>query len=98
MIGITGIGGLNELQVARPIKDSRNLPVVDHLPESGTDAVSISQAGQSAAEIARYIRESAGESEIREERVQAAKQNLEEGRQRVEEVLNELASALVNYI
>ena len=97
MIGLTGIGNLNELQVARPIKGSRNLPVVD-LPESGKDAVSISQAGQNAAEIARYIRETAGESEIREERVQAAKQRLDEGRQRVEEVLNELASALVSYI
>ena len=97
MIGITGIGGLNELQVARPIKGARNLPVVD-LPESGKDAVSISESGRTAAEVARYIRESAGDSEIRQERVQAAKQQLEEGRQNVEEVLNKLASALLSYL
>lgn len=97
MIGLTGIGGLGAPQELRPTKTARDLPVVD-LPESGKDAVSISKPGQRAAEVARYIRESAGDSEIREERVEAAKQQLSEGRQRVEEVLTELASALLSYV
>lgn len=97
MTGITGIGNLNELQVARPIKNSRNLPAAD-APSTNQDGVRISDAAQQAAEVARYIRESSTDSEIRQERVEAAKQNLEEGRQRVEEVLTELASALVSYI
>ena len=96
MIGITGIGTLNELQVARPVKGSRNLPVND-LPVEGKDAVNISQVGKEAAEIARYIRETTGESEIRQERVEAAKQRLDEGRQRVEDVLNAVAEALLSY-
>jgi len=78
-------------------KGIRNLPVVD-LPASGKDAVSISESGRTAAEVARYIRESAGESEIRQERVDAVKQQLEEGRQNVEEVLTKLASELLNYL
>ena len=97
MIGITGVGALDELQVARPVKDQRSLPVNDR-PATGTDAVTISAAGQHAAEVARYIRESAGESEIREELVEEAKQNLNEGRQRVEEVLNAVAEALLSYL
>jgi anti-sigma28 factor (negative regulator of flagellin synthesis) len=97
MTGITGIGNLNELQVARPIKGARNLPAAD-APSTDQDAVKISEAAQQAAEVARYLRESAKDSEIRQERVEAAKQSLSEGRQRVEEVLTELASALVSYI
>jgi anti-sigma28 factor (negative regulator of flagellin synthesis) len=97
MTGITGIGHLNELQVSRPVKGTRNLPAAD-APSTTQDAVKISDAAQQAAEVARYIRESAEDSEIRQERVEAAKQSLNEGRQRVEEVLTELASALVSYI
>lgn len=97
MIGITGIGSLDALQDTRPIKGGRNLPVNDAFP-TGTDAVNISDAGKEAAEIARYIRESASESEIRQEQVETAKRNLDEGRQRVEEVLNRVAEAIVSYI
>jgi len=97
MTGITGIGNLNELQVARPVKGPRDLPAKD-AQSANLDDVRISNAGQQAAEVARYIRESSAESEIRQERVEAAKQNLNEGRQRVEDVLNKLASALVSYI
>lgn len=97
MIGVTGIGSLKELQVARPVKGDRNLPVND-LPETGKDALDISEAGKEAAEVARFIRASAGDSEIRQERVDEAKQNLEEGRQRVEEVLNAVAEALLSYV
>lgn len=97
MTGITGIGNLNELQVARPVKGSRNLPV-DSLASEVKDTIDISTAGKSAAEVARYIRESAGQSEIRQEKVDAAIQSLNEGRQRVEEVLNALVSALTNYL
>ena len=97
MTGITGIGNLNELQVARPIKGARNLPAAD-APSSDQDAVKISDAAQQAVEVARYVRESAKDSEIRQQRVEAAKQNLNEGRQHVEKVLMQLASVLVSYV
>jgi len=97
MIGITGIGSLNEPQVLRSFKNSRNLPVND-VPDTGTDAVSISEAGKHAAEVARYIRESAGDSEIRQAMVEQAKKNLDEGRQHVEEVLNAVAKAVLSYL
>lgn len=97
MTGITGIGNLNELQVARPIKGSRNLPAAD-APSTDQDTVQVSDTAQKAAEVARYVRESAKDSEIRQQRVEAAKQSLSEGRQRVEEVLTQLASVLVSYV
>lgn len=97
MTGITGIGNLNELQVARPIKGARNLPAAD-APSTDQDAVKISDAAQQASEVARYIRESAKDSEIRQQRVEAAKQNLNEGRQHVEKVLMQLASVLAVYV
>lgn len=99
MTGITGVGNLNELQVARPVKDSRGLPAVETATAKTTaDGVTISEAGQTAAEVARYIRESASESEIRQELVDSAKQNIEEGRHKVEEVLHAVVSALTNYL
>ncbi|MBX3179202.1 MAG: flagellar biosynthesis anti-sigma factor FlgM [Candidatus Hydrogenedentes bacterium] len=98
MVGITGIGGVNELHGVRPARTSRDLPVGDRPETTGTDALSISEAAKDAAEVARYVRESAKESEIREAQVEAAKQRLNEGRQRVEEVLNEVAEALLNYL
>lgn len=97
MTGITGIGNLNELQVARPIKGARDLPAAD-APSSSQDAVQISDTAQKAVEVARYVRESAQDSEIRQQRVEAAKQNLNEGRQHVEKVLMQLASVLVGYV
>lgn len=97
MIGITGIGTPGEPHATRPASGNRTLPVNDLRP-TGTDAVAISPAGHEAAEAARFIRESAGESEIRQEQVETAKRNLNEGRQRVEEVLNAVAEALVRYI
>ncbi len=97
MTGLTGIGNLNELQVARPLKGARNLSA-GNAPGTKSDGVQISAAGQEAAEVARFVRESEQADEIRQERVEAAKQRLEQGRERVEEVVNIVADALVGYL
>lgn len=97
MFGITGIGNLNELQVARPIKGSRNLSA-ENTDTAKQDAVSISPEAKQAAEVAHFLRESETVREIREERVEAAKQSLEEGRHRVEEVVNAVAAALIGQL
>ena len=97
MLNITGIGNLNELQVSRPLKGARNLSA-DRTPTENQDGVQFSPESQSAAEVARFIRESAKAKEIRQERVDAAKENLEQGRHKVEEVIHAVAAALVGYV
>ncbi len=97
MTGLTGIGNLNELQVARPLKGARNLSA-GNATGTKTDGVQFSAAGQEAVEVARFVRESELANEIRQERVEAAKQNLEQGRERVEEVVNIVAEAIVGYL
>lgn len=94
MIGIAGVGNLNELQVTRPIKGYRNLSA-DNTVSGKRDDVQISPEGREAAEVAYFLRESEGVAEIREEQVEAAKENLEKGRHRVESVVNAVAEALV---
>jgi len=94
MINITGIGNLNELQVARPVKGSRNLSA-ENAPLGKRDDLQISTEGKEAVEVAQFLRESAKVQEIRQERVEAAKENLEQGRHRVEEVVHAVAAALV---
>jgi anti-sigma28 factor (negative regulator of flagellin synthesis) len=94
MFGIAGIGNANELQVTRPIKGARNLPAE---PTSATnrDGVEISSEAQVAVEVSQFLRESEKVQEIRQERVEAAKEQLEQGRHRVEEVVNAVAEALI---
>ncbi len=97
MIGIAGIGNLNEPQVARSVKDTRNLPTDDNAPDK-QDGVQFSTEGNEAAKAARFAQEAARASEIRRERVETAKKNIEQGRHRVEEVVNAVASTLVGYL
>lgn len=97
MLSITGIGNLNELQVTRPLKGTRNLSE-DRSALEKQDDVQFSPESQSATEVARFLRESATAKEIRQERVDAAKENLEQGRHKVEEVVHAVAAALVGYL
>jgi hypothetical protein len=97
MVGITGIGNLNGPQQARTVKDARDLPTGERGQEK-QDGFQISPEGSEAVEVARFAKESARATEIRQERIEAAKKNLEQGRHRVEEVVNAVAATLVGYI
>ena len=97
MLNITGIGNLNELQVSRPLKGPRNLSA-DRTPAEKQDGVQFSPESQGATEVARFIRDSEKASEIRQERVDAAKENVEQGRHKVEEVVHAVAAALAGYV
>mgnify|MGYP003647714176 CR=1 FL=1 len=97
MINITGIGTLNELQVARPTKAARNLPAADNT-STEKDGVAFSSESKQAAEVAGFLRESAKVDEIRQKQVTAAKENVEQGRHRVEDVVHAVAAAIIGQL
>ena len=97
MISFSGIGHLNELQVARPVKGARDLSASESAKQK-EDGVTLSPESTQAAEVAGFIRDSKQAEEIRQERVDAAKESVEQGRHRVEEVVHAVAAALIGKI
>lgn len=96
MINVTGIGTLTTTgQPAgvrgRDQQGARPATVVG-------DEVAFSGASQQAAHAALLIEKSAAESEVRAERVEAAKENLRQNSHKVQEVVYQVAAVLTKYL
>ena len=93
MVGIQGIGGtsgpVDAKQVAGRAKAQAAAP-----PKDG---IEISSEAQQASLVARF-RELSQSDAIREDRVAQAKQNLEQGVYRVQEVVLQVANRLAEFV
>lgn len=80
MVGIQGLGGVPESKPERPahVRDSKQSPSTEGAASS-SDAVVISSEAQAAAVVAASIQVTKGQSDIRAERVEAAKEAIERG-------------------
>ncbi len=80
MVGIQGIGGIPEPKSERPanVRDSKQSPSAEEA-SSSSDGVVISSEAQAAAVVAASIQATSGQSDIRTERVEAAKEAIERG-------------------
>ncbi len=78
MVGIQGLGGVPEPKPERPahVRDSKQSPSTEG---AASDAVVISSEAQAAAVVAASIQVTKGQSDIRTERVEAAKEAIERG-------------------
>ena len=101
MVGINGIGGIPEPANAKQVQDRTKAPGVvsseakDDSQEN--DGVTISGRAERAAEAAEFVANSPGEF-IREEKVAAAKQDIEEGTHHVQEVVLDVAKRIARLV
>jgi len=97
MVGIQGLGGIPEPANNRQAQ-GKDRPTAPVTPESADDGVSISNEAAQAATAGNIIRQSGQADVIREERIEQAKQNIEEGIYRVQEVVLQVAARLSRFV
>ena len=96
MITIMGIGNATGPLPPRPVNNRRQ--------DQGKDAVQVQDGLQmstealEAANRAHFVTESNQFSKIREARVQEAKQNIQEGRHRIESVVSQVAARIARFV
>ena len=97
MAGIQGIGGIPEPAPERPagVRDRKR---DDVRAASAQDGVSISAEAKEAASAGRMVQIARESEDIRPERVEAARQNLENGNHKETNVLREVARNLLKYL
>ena len=93
MGGVQGIGGPHGPAPERPA-DMRGRNDTPAPKENARDGVSLSTRAQDAAMVSRVIQVTKGESDIRMDRVAAARENLEQGLFQRREVVAEVAARI----
>ncbi|MBX7258270.1 MAG: flagellar biosynthesis anti-sigma factor FlgM [Candidatus Hydrogenedentes bacterium] len=93
MVGIQGLGGIPEPAPDRPsnVKDRRR---DDSQTTVGKDDVLISSEAQAAARLQQLVQVAKQEPDVRNERVEAARQALEQGNYKKPEVVEAVAKKL----
>ena len=98
MVGIKGLGGVQEQQSDRPAKvrdeKARDAARAD-LPKDG---VLISSEAQAAATLAQTIKDIGKIPDIRTERVEAARESIERGDYKRPEIVAEVAKRISKYL
>lgn len=97
MGGISGVGGVGGPAPERPA-DARNREREQVENARPRDGVAISADAERAAEAARVAQASRGQEEIRQERVDQARESLERGEFRDETVLRQVAQRLLQML
>jgi flagellar biosynthesis anti-sigma factor FlgM len=104
MVGIQGLGGVPEPKSGGPAKvrtergqDSQN---VSGTPGSSSaeDNVSISSEAQAAVEVSRLVQAASSQADIRADRVDAARERLDQGSYKDPAVVSQLADKLLKYL
>ena len=105
MVGIQGLGGVPEPKSNRPgkVRDDGDQQAQEAKSTGAggakaTDDVNISSEARAAAEVGRIAQLAKNETEVRTERVQAARDNLERGNHKDPQVVRQVAERLLKYI
>ena len=95
MVGINGIGGVPEPKSERPanVRDSKQGSAANSASAS-TDGVVISSEAQAAAVVAQSIKVTEAQSDVRNERVEAAKESIERGDFKNPEIMKVVAERI----
>lgn len=104
MVGIQGLGGVPDPKPGGPAK-VRNEREQDACEVSSTsggssseDNVIISSEAQAAIEIAQLVQASSTQTDIRADRVEAARARLEQGSYKDPAVVSQVADKLLKYL
>lgn len=98
MVGIKGVGGVPEPAPDRPANVRDRKRTDERTTPSQGDGVRISPQAQEAANGARLVQLAKQESDIRADRVAAARESIERGDFRLPEVVAEVARRLSKYL
>ncbi len=105
MVGIQGLGGPPEPKSGGPAKVRGERDNTSPTSNSGTSApttssdnVQFSSEAQVAAEVARLVQSSSAQTDIRAERVEAARARLEQGSYKDPEVVSQVADKVLKYL
>ena len=96
MVGIQGIAGVPEPVGGNRVQGRSKAPAPSTGPEP--DGLQISPQAAKAAAAATQVASTDSQSEIRQERVTEARQRLEEGTHRLQEVILDVASRLSKFV
>lgn len=96
MVAIHGIGGIPEPTPERPAKVREGRERSAASPAQ--DDVVISSEAQAAARLAQLVQESQDASDVRTQRVEAAKENLRRGDYKNPEVVAKVAEKISKYL
>lgn len=96
MIGIQGIGGVPE--PVGPKQGTSKAKESDSTTTPSSDGVSISPEAAEAAEVQVVLNLATQVSDIRQERVEEARENIEKGTYKVQDVVRQVAARLTQYI
>lgn len=104
MVGIQGLGGIPEPKSGGPAKvrsdresETRTLNSTT-ASNSSEDNVSISSEAQVAAEVARMVQATRADTDLRADRVEAARARLEQGSYKDPEVVSQVADRILKYL
>ena len=104
MVGIQGLGGIPEPKAGGPAKvrsdresETRTLNSTT-ASNSSEDNVSISSEAQVAAEVARMVQATRADTDLRADRVEAARARLEQGSYKDPEVVSQVADRILKYL
>lgn len=106
MVGIQGLGGTPEPKSGGPtkVRNERDAAPTSRTSNSTSvnsaaeDNVVISSEAQVAAEVARLVQAGGTQSDIRTERVEAARANLEQGSYKDPSVVSQVADKILKYL
>tara|TARA_R110001592_G_scaffold289311_2_gene558529 strand:- start:375 stop:692 length:318 start_codon:yes stop_codon:yes gene_type:complete len=104
MVGIQGLGGVPEPKSGGPakVRNDRDQETRDVSSTTGSssaeDNVSISSEAQAAVEVARLVQASNTQSDIRADRVEAARQRIEQGSYKDPAVVSQVADKILKYL
>ncbi len=94
MVSIQGIGGIPEPANSRQTH-GRNRTSSATPPAKAGDDVQISSA---ASQAAQAVAQTSGQSEVREERIAQARENIEQGVYRIQEVVLQVAGRISKFV
>lgn len=105
MVGIQSVGGIPEPVPEKPskVKSSQDSEVkrtqsTGNIDAPKEDQVVISSEAQAAAELARLIQVSKQQNDVRLDKVQQAKQHLEQGEYKKPEVVQKIAEKILKIL
>jgi anti-sigma28 factor (negative regulator of flagellin synthesis) len=97
MVNIVSLTGVPEPNSNKPVQNKeRTAPAPEEASSTSSDAILISPEASQAAENIDKVK--AQGSEIRQERIEAAKENIEQGTYKVQEVVVQVAARLSQYV
>lgn len=98
MIGIQGISAIQEPNGPKSSGPGRAKDAEKPIVTSNQDGVTISPEAEKAAEAKSVVSDAAAANELRQERIEQAKERIEEGTYKVQDVVRQVASRLTRFV